>query len=270
MFGKQGQDYAVMKDLKGYFTLDQIDRMIANAGCQRNMLLLRILSRTGRRISEVIGRSKYVNRNANKGIEKEYQAVVGIRPIDINWEESLIAFPILKKKRIVRKLKPIDKTSLKMLKVYIEHKKIEPEAPVFDIGRFMAYKIVRRCAANAGIRFIGEKSPHPHHFRHSFAIQVLKHSKNPSDIKKLQMALEHSDLNVTSGYLQFAQEELKEMIDNAFGDDKDELETDEREDQARPDKIPAEVQSDGGESQRQDAGNPDKAQGEVKEGGIDD
>lgn len=213
------EEYQIIKDLQGYFTLEQINSIINATIRQRDRILLRILSRTGRRITEVIGRKSYIHRNSNLNIEKEYPEIIGIRPMDINWDEELIAFPILKKKRLVRKLKPLDKITLDMLRGYIAQKGIEPQQQIFHITRFRAFQIVKEAAAKAGIYMIGQDHvPHPHHFRHSFAINVLKHSTNPSDIKKIQMALEHSNLSITSGYLQFSQKELKSLIKNTFKD----------------------------------------------------
>lgn len=212
-------NHNIMTDLQGYLTMGQIEAIINAASNQRDAILLRLLSRTGRRISEIVGRKEYVHRNATKGIEVTYPKVEGIRPRDINWENNMIAFYILKKKHLIRKVKPVDRITMRMLREYIDINKLEPDMQIFDISRFRCFQIVRQCAERAGIFMVGDKAPHPHHFRHSFAVQALKHSKDATTIKRIQMALEHSDLSITSGYLQLSQEDIRQMVEDTFGDE---------------------------------------------------
>lgn len=205
-----------MADLQGYLTLQQIDRLLNSIENPRDKVLIRLMSRTGRRVTEVVGRKAYIHRNATQNIEVEYPEVPGIRPMDINWDEGLIAFPIIKKKNPMRKLKPVDEKTLIMLHDYITSKGVKDDERIFPITRYRVFQIMRKYCKAAAINFVGVKLPHPHHLRHSFAIHVLKASKDPSDIKKLQMALEHSNINITSGYLQFDQKELRGMVERAF------------------------------------------------------
>jgi site-specific recombinase XerD len=51
---------------------------------------------------------------------------------------------------------------------------------------------------------------HPHTPRHSFAINLVRHN---TDIRRVQMLLSHSSLNVTSVYLQFKESDLKAVYD---------------------------------------------------------
>jgi len=210
-------EYQVMTDLQGYFTLKQIDTMLNLAQNKEEQILILLLSRTGRRITEILGRKAYLNKNANHPeLQKEYNEVIGLRPIDINFESGQAAFNILKKRKAIRKLKPLDDFTLTKLQEYITETNIESHTPIFKLNRWKGFRIVKRLANEAGIGLVGTKEPHPHHFRHSFAVQILKNSNDPTDIKKLQQILEHSNMNITAGYLQFNQEELRKTINKVF------------------------------------------------------
>ena len=63
-----------------------------------------------------------------------------------------------------------------------------------------------------------KSKPHPHMFRHSFAIHFLKHhDRNPAALPMLRKLLEHSNLQVTEHYLQFSDTESGKMLEEAFG-----------------------------------------------------
>jgi integrase/recombinase XerC len=54
------------------------------------------------------------------------------------------------------------------------------------------------------------KDVHPHTFRHSYAIHCVRHGW---DIRRLQQVLGHASLNVTAVYLQFNDQDIKELYD---------------------------------------------------------
>lgn len=188
----------VMKDVAGFFKPGQ-RRAIYNA-CDkwRNKLLIRLLWKTGRRVSEVIS----------------------IRVIDIDFETKKILFNILKKGQKLRKWKYIDSKTLDLLGWYIAQTGLRPEHYVLNSGnplkhitRKCAFEVVRKASKKAGIEMVGEKKPHPHHFRHTWAVEMAKRIKSPGDLRKLQMGLEHSSIGMTEVYLQFGDDDLSEFID---------------------------------------------------------
>lgn len=211
-------DVPIMKDLRGYFTSDQIERMIDRCDTDRDKLLIFILARTGRRVSEIIGQRpykyRYFNNKTKQWVEKMGREVIGLRPRDIDWENGMIAFNILKKKRVTKRMKVVDPGLLDMLDQVIKAYSIELDTPFFSINRKRAYQIVRQAAERAGINALGGALPHPHGLRHGYAINFLKH--NPGQIKQLQLILDHSRLDITGHYAQFDQEDIRESVNRAF------------------------------------------------------
>jgi integrase len=200
------QNYSAIKDLQGYFKEGERKAMFVAAQSSRDKLLIRMLWVTGRRITEILDiRIHEIDFQINKiafHIEKKTERVNGVR----------------QKKDLV-KLKPIDDFTVRLIKAYIAESNLSSDKYLFEsefnpgrpITRQRAYDIVRWCAEKAGIEQVGGCKPHPHHFRHSYAIDMARKMKSPSDVRKLQMMMEHSNLAVTEQYLQFSDEELKEM-----------------------------------------------------------
>jgi len=203
------QNFSVIKDLKGYFEDGQRKAIYEAADSHRDKVLIRLLWVTGRRISEVLNVKVHeINFSDNQisfHIEKKTHKVNGVR----------------QKKDLVR-LKPIDVKTSAILKNYILEVGLAPSQYLFEsefnpdhpISRQRAFEIVRTCAFKAGITRVGGTAPHPHHFRHSYAIDMAKKLKTPGDLRKLQMIMEHANLAVTEQYLQFADWELREMVED--------------------------------------------------------
>ena len=199
-----------MKDLRGFLKPKEIEAIEYYLPKPKYKLLFRILKMTGRRITEIIGRKEY------KHGDKTYPQVTGLRPMDIDWEDQSIVFNILKKKSPHKKRKPVDAETLNMIRSYINTNGIEVDQPIFKLSRVQAYRVFRTAAENARIYYVGEKPFHPHHLRHSFAVNVLKTSTSPMDLRRVQMMLEHSDLRITEHYLQFGQEEERKLVENLY------------------------------------------------------
>ncbi len=187
-----------MKDLKGYLTEDQVNRIISKATNLRDKLILQIMYRCGRRVSEVLMMTKD----------------------DILWDENKIIFNILKRKRPLKEMKPVDIETMELLKRYIDCvpiknlKKNMVDEKLFPVTRQYVFKLVRKLGKEAGIEHVGKKKLHPHHLRHSFAVhQVRTRVKTAEDLRKLQMYMSHANIATTSHYLQFSPDELRDLVD---------------------------------------------------------
>jgi len=221
----------IMRHKTDYLDLDEIDKMLQycyDEGNIRNYMLVLTLSRTGRRISEIVG-------------ARPFTANVGLRPVDIKYSDKLIEWDILKKnpiksytkrgikvseeklkklkleKKPKRMLKPVDDEYMDYLTEYIASLNINPYERIFSISRQRADQIIKEIAKECKI-VRPNKKIHVHQFRHGFAINFLKsHPSDPSAPIKLQMILDHSSFNVTQHYLQFTQEDIKKSLNKTFG-----------------------------------------------------
>jgi integrase/recombinase XerD len=187
-----------MKDLKGYLKQEDVEKIIDATSNLRDRLILQIMYRCGRRVSEVLA----------------------IRQGDIIWEENKIIFNILKRKRPVKELKPVDSGTMRLLKAYVEGevdikgiRKPMEGGLLFPVSRQYVFKMIRKVGKQAGIVMVGEKRLHPHHLRHSFAVhQVRTNVKTAEDLRKLQMYMAHANITTTSQYLQFSPDELRSLV----------------------------------------------------------
>lgn len=201
----------IMKDLGGYMTDAQFIKLYNSIDKPRDKILIRVLMISGRRISEIVGR-----RNPLKNKEKEYKPFVGLRPMDIKFDENVIIFNILKKRKPKMLRVGVDKETILILNRFIKDNKIPPDKPIFDITRQAAFKIVRKVCEQAGIYYIGHKRPHPHHFRHSAAISTLRNAEGATGLVMVKKLLDHTSLDMTEHYLQFSQEDMIKLQNKRF------------------------------------------------------
>jgi len=124
----------------------------------------------------------------------------------------------------LRRKKAVDNKVLRELDSYIQKHNIGLDEHIFEspikpghhISRQRAFAKFRKACDQAGITMVGIKKPHPHHLRHSFAVNFLRKSKSQTSLKMLQQWLEHTNINTTSDYLQFSQREARELINKIF------------------------------------------------------
>ena len=207
-------NFEVMKDLQGYFKDGERKLIYNGAESLRDKVLIRLLWITGRRINEILN----------------------IKINEIDFELKALTIHVEKKTKKVKdslgnKVKvKFDKLSLsylddfttKLLIYFINQTQLKDNDYLFKsdfkenkpITRQRAFQVIRRTCKKAGIDNIGGKKPHPHHFRHTFAIDQAKRMKSPSDVRKLQMTMDHSSLAVTEQYLKFSDEEIRTLVNN--------------------------------------------------------
>ena len=76
---------------------------------------------------------------------------------------------------------------------------------MFTLSSVQGWNIARKYGTIAGV----SATIRPHTFRHSFAIHLIK---SEVDIRRVQLLLDHANLNTTQGYLQFKDEDLVKCI----------------------------------------------------------
>ncbi len=141
--------------------------------------------------------------------------IISLNISDVNLEQSYVVCNVGSKKRNI----PLGSLSLKALKDYIEKARpilIKDESinALFvningkRLTRQGFWKIVKFYKEQAHIT----KEITPHVLRHSFATHLLQ---NGADLKAIQTMLGHSDISSTQVYMQFQNENLKDIYKKA-------------------------------------------------------
>ena len=171
-----------VKNITDYLEKEQLDQVLAAAHqCStRDYLMLRVLWRTGVRVNELLT----------------------ITPRDIEPQNSVVN--VTKAKGGKQRRVHLDAETVRMLSEYVSSQQLPDDRPVFAPKQRQVRNIVKRYGSVIG------KDVHPHTFRHSYAIHCVR---NGWDIRRLQQVLGHSSLNVTAVYLQFNDQDIKELYD---------------------------------------------------------
>ncbi len=203
-----------MKDLRGFFTPEQIEAMIESCDNLRDRVLIRLLWRTGMRISELVKPGK------------DRSPVLGLRVENILWGENALIIRHAKRRDNPPRRIAIDPETLAMVQEYLE-KRTDKSEFVIPITRQMGYLVVRHAAERVGITEVGDplvskrRHPHPHHLRHSLAVHSVRVTKgNYGDLIRLQHQLGHASVATTAGYVQFSDEEQRKWYDDLFPEKK--------------------------------------------------
>jgi len=169
-----------MKNITDYLKPAQVQAIedYARAYSERDFLIIRVLYRTGVRVSEL----------------------VNIRPKDIEAHNQVIN--IVKAKGTKQRRVYLDTETLRVLADYISDTKTPNDGPVFGLQRVQIFNIVKKYGRIMGL------DVHPHTLRHSYAINWVRQNQ---DIRRLQLVLGHSNLNTTQTYLQFRDDDIKEI-----------------------------------------------------------
>lgn len=197
-----------IRDLKGYLSPKQVERLIAVATNVRDALLLRILWRTGIRVSELIS--------------------LHIPDLDFDNRALIIKVQKMRKKdgKTIekRRMVPIDQATLNMVREYLQWRRQFSYKGdlLFPITRQRVNQIFWKLGRKAGITEIGDpaiskhRKLHPHCLRHSFSIQCIKRGMS---IDRLQKILGHASPTTTSVYLQWSSTDLHEDYDKVWDDE---------------------------------------------------
>jgi len=197
-----------IRDLKGYLEPEQIEQLIVAAPNPRDALLVRLLWRTGIRVSELIG----------------------IKVSDIDFDNRAIAIKVQKMRKRNgkaierRRIVPVDGDTLVIIKEYLSWRQQFPYTGdlLFPISRQRVNQLFWRLGQRAGITMVGDPTIsqhtklHPHVLRHSFAIHCIKRGMS---IERLQKILGHQSPITTSIYLQYSVADLHEDYDKVWEDE---------------------------------------------------
>jgi integrase/recombinase XerD len=216
--------------MKAYLELSEIELLEQAASCQRDQLLIWLLSRLGCRISEVLA----------------------IKVRDIDFEQKTVTIlhlkrgmklscPMCKSRlgnrhqfcpgcgcRVSEKIKsqqekrririlPVNEATLAMLKDYIATLSSgDNKSPLFHLNRHRAWQIVRDCAKRAGLPSLINpetgriRGVSPHRLRDAFSIHAMKVDDSGDGLRLLQEHLGHQSFNTTAKYRKIAGEEHRQ------------------------------------------------------------
>jgi len=96
----------------------------------------------------------------------------------------------------------LDDETLKLLSEYISTQHIPEDRYIFSIKRCQVHAIVKKYGKMIGV------DVHLHMLRHSYAIHLIR---NGVDLRRLQQLLGHSNIQTTTVYLQFRDQDLREV-----------------------------------------------------------
>ena len=222
--------------MKAYLELPEIELMEQAASCQRDRLLIRLLSRLGCRISEALALKV-------EGIDFERGTVTILhlkRSMKLSCPQcgdrlgnrhqfcpgcgGKVSERIRsqRERRRIRVL-PVDEATLAMLKNYINTLPSgDNKSPLFRLNRHRAWQIVRDCARRAVLPpLINPETGRirgisPHRLRDAFSVHAMKVDDSGDGLRLLQEHLGHVSFNTTARYRKIAGEEHRQWYDRLW------------------------------------------------------
>jgi integrase/recombinase XerD len=124
-----------------------------------------------------------------------------------------------------RRILPIDKDTLAMLKDYIDRggpAVKDDKQLLFGINRHRAWQIVKECAERASLpKLVNPETGmthnvSPHKLRDTFAVHSVKINDSGDGLRMLQEHLGHSSFNTTARYRKISGAELREWYNKLW------------------------------------------------------
>lgn len=188
-----------MTDPKSYLSREQLESILKATKNYTFRLLFYFLIFTGRRVSEVVR---------------------CLTPADIDYENNLVNFTILKQKEPTKSLLPVKAHVLEKVRKYIHSAGIGENDYVFPMSRQRVDQVLKKSAEIAGISTVGSKGHqmHAHVFRHSYAIRSSKKLETPFDLVELKDMMGHARVDTTMYYLKFNPKAKRRLAENIWED----------------------------------------------------
>jgi len=223
---------------KAYLEANEVQSLEKAATNMRDKLLIRLLTRSGCRISEALAlevkdidftqgtvtiehlksriKLSCPRCGARLGRSHSFCPRCGAKVKGAVAEEQ--------EHRRMRTL-PLDGDTLEMLKDYIERGgpvKQGGKRLIFGINRHRAWQIIKECSERAGLpRLVNPETGKvhnisPHKLRDAFAVHAIKLDDSGDGLRLLQEQLGHVSFNTTAKYRKVAGEELKGWYDRLW------------------------------------------------------
>jgi len=137
--------------------------------------------------------------------------LLSVRKKDVNLIRKVLTIRQLKKREDEVKREVLIPPQVEgYLKEYVIKEVKGEDSRLFKFSRQRAWQLVKRLTGEV----IGREL-HPHAFRHTFALQLLKTTK---DLEKVRRILGHSNYDTLKVYLDYTIEDMKEELLSMFSD----------------------------------------------------
>ena len=181
--------------LPKYYNAEEIHQILDTVADDKELhLLIHFLWKTGVRTSEAL--------QVKMGDIDPYQKTLRVVTLKKSRRKKRGPKPVREHERII----PLQDDLLAELLAYAREKGLEYRDPLFPFARSTLHRKVRKACHKAGFK---DDRAHPHTFRHSFAVHLLK---NRIPVTVVQTLLGHSSLESTAVYLAIVQAEAAEMV----------------------------------------------------------
>jgi len=227
--------------MKPYIEPEEVDLLEEAATCLRDKLLIRVLFRTGIRVSEAVGLEladvdlgdrllRIQHLKARVRLEcPECGARLGKSHRFCPGCGKKVDTPrVGEEKRRKMRVIPLDRGTQALLEKYIQlGGPVERDGRIllFGIARNTAWGIVRECAWKAGLgRLINPdtgkpRGISPHRLRDAFAVMAVQRDDSTDGIRMLQEQLGHANIGTTMRYRKVAGQELREWYERLWQED---------------------------------------------------
>jgi integrase/recombinase XerD len=125
-----------------------------------------------------------------------------LRVEDVDQDGQVVVRPFGSSTKSKPRFVYLGKSTQHSLWVYLAKREAKPGERVFELDPETVRNILNRIGRAAGVTHV-----HPHRFRHTFAIEFLRHQKDPYSLQKL---LGHSSMEMTQHYLEIAEDDLRQ------------------------------------------------------------
>lgn len=189
-----------MRDVTRYITWEKAKEFVNSFDEPKYRLFFRLLLITGRRLGEVLK----------------------LRVWDIDFENGEITWHIEKKGGDVRAILPVKDDILQELASYIEKEnRVEDEyvfrSPVKEgnnpLSRQRIWQVFNMHAKKTGVMTKGGNIPRVHDLRHTVAVRLADYTR---DIRVVKKQLQHSNVAISSQYLNISVSDLREKTEEAL------------------------------------------------------
>ena len=181
--------------LPKYYNAEEIHQILdALADDKELHLIVHFLWKTGVRASEAI--------QVRFGDVDPYNKTLRVVTLKKSRRKRRGPKAVREHERII----PLQDDLLSEILTWAHEQKLEYDSLLFPMARETLYRKVRRACYKAGFK---DDRAHPHTFRHSYAVHLLK---NRVPITVVQTLLGHSSIENTAIYLAIVQAEAAEMV----------------------------------------------------------